>query len=84
MSTKLRKETTVFIHRIRGLVGAALVVLAFGGAAAVPASAASHRHSRHVVTHRVHRTVNNGIPQHNGGDRDSDNNGAPSDGDGNF
>jgi predicted lipoprotein with Yx(FWY)xxD motif len=27
--------------------------------------------------------VGNGIPQHNGGDHDSDNNGGPSDGDGN-
>jgi predicted lipoprotein with Yx(FWY)xxD motif len=28
--------------------------------------------------------VSNGIPQHNGGDHDSDNNGGPSDGDGNI
>lgn len=35
--------------------------------------------SRHH--HRQHHHA--GIPQHNGGDHDSDNNGAPSDGDGN-
>jgi hypothetical protein len=45
--------------------------------AAVPASASAHRRVRH---RHHHSTV---IPQHNGGDRDADNNGRPSDGDGN-
>jgi hypothetical protein len=41
--------------------------------------AASHRRPRARQAHGHHGA----IPQHNGGDRDSDNNGAPSDGDGN-
>jgi hypothetical protein len=45
--------------------------------AATPASASAHRRVRH---RHHHSTV---IPQHNGGDRDADNNGARSDGDGN-
>jgi hypothetical protein len=35
-------------------------------------------HVKHHVTHH------SAIPQHNGSDRDSDNNGGPSDGDGNL
>ncbi|TML08187.1 MAG: hypothetical protein E6G41_02875 [Actinobacteria bacterium] len=42
----------------------------------VTAHAARH-HKRH------HRRHHHGIPQHNGGDHDADNNGGPSDGDGN-
>ena len=44
----------------------------------------THHGSRHHA-HRSHHTrVDHvGIPQHNRGDRDSDNNGSPSDGDGN-
>jgi hypothetical protein len=41
---------------------------------------ASRRH--HHSTHHT-RGRHMGIPQHNGGDHDSDNNGGPSDGDGN-
>jgi hypothetical protein len=58
----------------RMITGAA----AFGAllTAAMPASASAH----HRVRHRHHHgTV---IPQHNGGDRDADNHGAHSDGDG--
>jgi hypothetical protein len=44
----------------------------------VTAHAAKHHKKRHH--HRKHH----GIPQHNGGDRDADNNGGPSDGDGNI
>jgi hypothetical protein len=39
----------------------------------------SHRHHRHH--HAAHHSA---IPQHNGGDHDADNNGGPSDGDGNI
>jgi hypothetical protein len=62
-------------NRIRGLI-AALVVLASSFAVVLPATstARSHRHHRH------HHSA---IPQHNGGDHDADNRGAPSDGDGN-
>ena len=45
--------------------------------AASARNAPSHRRAHHA------RRNHGGIPQHNGGDRDSDNNGAPSDGDGN-
>lgn len=34
--------------------------------------------------HRHHHHHHHGIPQHNGGDHDADNNGGPSDGDGNI
>jgi predicted lipoprotein with Yx(FWY)xxD motif len=36
-----------------------------------------------LVQPTAHHTTGGGIPQHNGGDMDADNNGAPSDGDGN-
>jgi hypothetical protein len=44
-------------------------------------SQAAHRH--HAAKHH-HRHDHAGIPQHNGGDHDADNNGGPSDGDGNI
>jgi hypothetical protein len=57
--------------------------LAGGGQAQVSHSAKAHAASiaakRHHVRHHAH-----GIPQHNGGDRDADNNGGPNDGDGNL
>jgi hypothetical protein len=70
----------MLVHRIRSLIGAGVVALVCGFATVSPASAATHRshHSSHHARH--HRS--GGIPQHNGGDRDGDNNGAPSDGDG--
>jgi hypothetical protein len=71
----------MFAHRVRALLCAAGVLLSLGLATAVPASAA--RHPRHHTTHH-HRSVHSGIPQHNGGDQDADNNGGPSDGDGNI
>jgi hypothetical protein len=52
-------------------IAAALAVLGIAGAAAVPTAIAGH-----------HRHHHHGIPQHNGGDHDADNNGGPSDGDG--
>ena len=51
-------------------IAAALAVLGIVAAGAVPAAMAGHHHHHH------------GIPQHNGGDHDADNNGGPSDGDG--
>jgi hypothetical protein len=42
-------------------------------------SRAAHRH--HAAKHH-HRHHHREIPQHNGGDRDADNNGGPRDGDG--
>ena len=49
-------------------IAVVLAVLGIGGAVALPAAMAHHHH--------------HGIPQHNGGDHDSDNRGGPSDGDG--
>jgi hypothetical protein len=69
----------------RAVVGLfALAALVGGTAAGIAqasgapqADAARHHHKKH---HRHHSK----IPQHNGGDHDSDNNGGPSDGDGNI
>ena len=72
------------LHR---MLGVGVAVLAFGFAAALPANAAAH-HTHHGAPHlsRHHvgasRRAGGGIPQHGGGDRDADNSGAPSDGDG--
>ncbi|MGA8219251.1 MAG: hypothetical protein WB771_11850 [Solirubrobacterales bacterium] len=56
------------------VAGIATLALAIGGAGI--AFAGHHHHHHH---HHHH-----GIPQHNGGDHDADNNGGPSDGDGNM
>ena len=72
----------MLVNRVRSLLNAALLLLAFGVAAVAPTSAFAHARPHHV-THHAHRHVHHGIPQHGGGDRDSDNFGAPSDGDGN-
>jgi hypothetical protein len=50
-----------------------LAVVALGGAGGVSAA---------VAGHHMHHGHHRGIPQHNGGDHDSDNRGGPSDGDG--
>jgi hypothetical protein len=50
------------------VAGIAALALSVGGAGV--ALAGHHHHHHH------------GIPQHNGGDHDADNNGGPSDGDG--
>ena len=70
---------------IAATVGALAIAVGLGGTAlAAPLQSVSSKgqlaHHRHH--HRRHR--HHGIPQHNGGDRDSDNNGGPSDGDGNL
>jgi hypothetical protein len=60
--------------RTRTTIALATVgIVAVGAAPAAPAALARHHQHHHHV----------GIPQHNGGDHDADNNGAPSDGDGN-
>ena len=58
---------------------AALVGGATAGVAQATGVTHAHAASHHKKHHRHHR-----IPQHNGGDHDSDNNGGPSDGDGNI
>jgi hypothetical protein len=66
------------VTRRIGITLLATIVTAAGASAtALPAYASTHHHRRH---HHHHSTP---IPQHNGGDRDADNNGGPSDGDGN-
>jgi hypothetical protein len=52
------------------VAGIAALVLSVGGAGVAFAGHHHHHHHHH------------GIPQHNGGDHDADNNGGPSDGDG--
>ena len=76
-----------------------LAVLAAGCGTAVSghhgaaAPATSHHPAMHAKTHpamhtpahaRAHPASANPIPQGNGGDQDTDNNGGPSDGDGNI
>jgi hypothetical protein len=67
------------INRIARLLAAGAVTLGVSAIAALPATAATHHRRTH---HRSHH-ASGGIPQHNGGDHDADNNGGPSDGDGN-
>ena len=58
----------------------AAVIIGASSLAVLPASSAasdSHHNRHHGASHAT-----GGIPQHNGGDRDPDNNGWPSDGDG--
>jgi hypothetical protein len=72
------------IHRVvLGALCAFALLSTLLGTTAI-ATARAHQTRRHHVK-RSHRSPGQhlGIPQHNGGDRDSDNNGAPSDGDGN-
>jgi hypothetical protein len=66
---------------LSGLAGV-LVPMALAGTTAAANASTGHAasHNRRAAGARLHR---HGIPQHNGGDRDSDNNGARSDGDGN-
>jgi hypothetical protein len=52
------------------VAGIAALALSIGGAGMAFAGHHHHHHHHH------------GIPQHNGGDHDADNNGGPSDGDG--
>ena len=58
---------------MKARIAAALAVLGIVAARPLPAAIAGHPHHHH-----------HGIPQHNGGDHDADNNGGPSDGDGNI
>lgn len=73
------------VNPTHGLLSAGVVLLAATVASAPPACAAArrpHHRAHHAIHHIQSRRRGNGIPQHNGGDHDADNNGAPSDGDG--
>ncbi len=69
------------VNKFARMIATAAAMFSAGTIGVLPASAATHR-SHHQVHHRSHH-ASVGIPQHNGGDRDADNNGGPSDGDGN-
>jgi hypothetical protein len=73
--------------------GGAAAAAHSGGSKTAPAAAKSHMHARHApVAHQPPASrpatapapAGNPIPQGNGGDQDADNNGGPSDGDGNL
>jgi hypothetical protein len=72
----------MFRSKIRTLVLGAVCTLLFATPLGVSGLAAAKSRPHHKVRHAQRHS--SGIPQHNGGDRDSDNNGAPSDGDGNL
>jgi hypothetical protein len=66
---------------LRKLVsGAALASLVAIG---LPGVASAGSQTSHPTRHHHRRHHDNRIPQHNGGDHDADNNGGPTDGDGN-
>jgi hypothetical protein len=60
--------------RINRWIAIAVAAFALLGLVGGGIASAGHRHHHH----------HHGIPQHNGGDHDADNNGGPSDGDGNL
>ena len=66
-------------------IPATLASTALAGAGQAQASHPATAHAASVGKKRHHtRHHKRGIPQHNGGDRDADNNGGPNDGDGNL
>lgn len=72
---------------LRRNLAAAIVlasVLAFSAPGLAQAATRSSDAATHHAVKRHARHHRHGIPQHNGGDRDGDNNGARSDGDGNI
>jgi hypothetical protein len=78
MTTKLSKAIALIATAALGTLSSAAIL---GSAAAQPSHGAAVHAAKHHRRH--HRRHHHGIPQHNGGDHDSDNNGGPSDGDGN-
>lgn len=73
--------TKIRTGALRALGALVMTMTLASTTAAAMATHHSPRHHAHRSHHPRGRLV--GIPQHNGGDHDSDNNGAPSDGDGN-
>jgi hypothetical protein len=71
---------TASLRRLGAAALALFSALAIGAAGVAQAhQVESHHHHHH---HKRHH--HSSIPQHNGGDHDADNNGGPSDGDGNI
>src|SRR6202035_2258047 len=84
-----RKENPMIRSRSRALIRSTLAMLLLpaprAGATAAAEAGMGHvasAHHRHAGS--AHRRHHHGIPQHNGGDGDSDNNGAASAGGGNL
>jgi hypothetical protein len=74
------KDVRVALRALLATGAVALLVSACGGGNQ-PSAGAQHNSA---TTHQSTPTsaASAGIPQHNGGDQDADNNGGPSDGDG--
>ncbi|HEX8855568.1 MAG TPA: hypothetical protein VF752_08190 [Thermoleophilaceae bacterium] len=75
---------SLHIRRIIAGAIATASLLAFSVPALVHASSATKAHSVSAHAAKRHHRHHSRIPQHNGGDHDADNNGGPSDGDGNI
>lgn len=73
--------TTIRTGALRALCAAVMTMTLLSATASARATHHAPRHHAHRSHQKRGRHV--GIPQHNGGDHDSDNNGSPSDGDGN-
>jgi Spy/CpxP family protein refolding chaperone len=72
---------TTHLRRLLAAGFALTSLVAFSATPLAHANGAPAHASRH---HRHHHRHHSTIPQHNGGDHDADNNGGPSDGDGNI
>jgi hypothetical protein len=79
MTSRLAKLSALASAAV--LSGGLTSAVILGSAQAQPAHGGTVHAARHHRHHRHHH--HSRIPQHNGGDHDSDNNGGPSDGDGN-
>ena len=82
MHRKLLKSSAIAsaVIAVGGLSSTAILGVASAQHSGEGAVHAAKHHRKH---HRTKHHAVRGIPQHNGGDHDSDNNGGPSDGDGN-
>jgi hypothetical protein len=79
MSTMLLKLSALACSA--ALFGVVASPAILGSASAQPSGGGAVHAAKHHRHH--HRRHHSRIPQHNGGDHDADNNGGPSDGDGN-
>ena len=70
--------------RVLATVVAALVGVTGFTAIAAASQSPARKHPPAQRHHKPRKHHKNTIPQHNGGDHDADNNGGPSDGDGNI
>jgi hypothetical protein len=68
---------------VRILAAGAIALGSLGTVTGAAIAESGHHTAAHAAKHhRHHHRSHHGIPQHNGGDKDADNNGGPSDGDG--